>query len=64
MIIKNCKVCGADIKLNRDVKIALSCRSCYKVASVEYQLNNPHAGGYLGRTYISRKINNYGKVVK
>lgn len=64
MIIKNCKVCGADIKLKRDVPVALSCRSCYRVAAIDYELNNPNAKGYLGNTYISRKINNYGKVAK
>ena len=64
MIIKNCKVCGADIKLKKDVSIALSCSACYKVATLEYQWKNPHAGGWLGRTYNSRMIANYGKVAK
>ena len=63
MIIKNCQHCGADVKLKRDVKVSISCYPCIKRNAVSYQLNNPHAGGYLGRTYISRKINNYGKVV-
>jgi hypothetical protein len=64
MKVSKCKVCGADIKLKRDVPMALSCRSCYRVAAIDYELNNPIAKGYLGKTYISRAINNYGKVVK
>jgi hypothetical protein len=40
MIIKNCKVCGTDIKLKKELKIniALSCYPCLKKEAINYQL--------------------------
>jgi hypothetical protein len=61
MIIKNCKVCGADIKLKRELRIniALSCYPCLKKEAVNYQLNNPASVGFLGRVFtkIESKVN-------
>jgi hypothetical protein len=60
MIIKNCKVCGADIKLKKELKfnIALSCYPCLKKEAVNYQLNNPASVGYLGRVLTNMKVGN------
>ncbi len=61
MIIKNCKVCGADIKLKKELKfnIELSCYPCTKKVAINYQLNNPASVGYLGRVFtkIESKVN-------
>jgi hypothetical protein len=60
MIIKNCKVCGADIKLKRELRIniALSCYPCLKKEAVNYQLNNPSSVGYLDRVLTNMKAGN------
>ena len=53
MIIKNCKVCGTDIKLKKELKfnIALSCYPCLKKEAINYQLNNPASIGYNNRLF-------------
>jgi hypothetical protein len=60
MIIKNCKVCGTDIKLKKELKIniALSCYPCLKKEAINYQLNNPMSVGYVGRLLQKMKVGN------